>query len=710
MGVIDGTPVDAATTNPAFLDANADDTGQGKYTMANTDPISGPSITNIQREHNSIASFVGKVTNAVFDFLPTFTNNQGFTTAIQSIMDRVEELSLKFNNTLGIGHDHSGSGMGVNIDAGTVVNPRLRAFVQQAPLLTGVTGSSTDVSSDFTTKTPSGGDTSLGVVVLFPNNKIVLQQGSGANEGDAFVDGLGNVVFGRLDFTALVWTLSYYVNLSGTETAYSFGSAVDVRYFYQEIYNPLTSGPVYSEYASIPSDNATQDVIDATATQRGLVSASTQVLGGAKTWNALQTFVSGFINQSRSRFELVTDAATTGANAILPYAAATAIRVTNASLVSIEEISSPLSGGYFMLINETGVDIDLLNNSGTVGNRILTGTGIDFTLKASAMTILHYDSTGGYWHMVAGGSSGPGFTVNAFGSTPNANGASYNPLTGDFNLEPADATNPGGVTTAAQTFAGEKTFSGDVIQQALLRGDVQTDASTTGSNADLTAPTKTVIRLTNGSLVSIQRILTMAASQMSVLVNKTGNAITLINNFGANGFFTGTGSNLVLNPDSSVILIFDSVSSRVMVIGGPQGGTVADVSFHVSLTTNQSIALTTDTIVLHDQVEYDTDSGFNIGTGEYTIPTGRGGKWMFTGQVFFSAFAGYAYSIVKVNGLLRTQAYNAVDTSYGATVLTHDIYDVADGDVITHETYQASGGSQTLNGIASLVYFSGKKA
>jgi len=48
-------------------------------------------------------------------------------------------------------------------------------------------------------------------------------------------------------------------------------------------------------------------------------------------------------------------------------------------------------------------------------------------------------------------------TLGAFGSTPNANGASLS--TQAITLQPADGTYPGGVSTAAQTFAGTKTFS-----------------------------------------------------------------------------------------------------------------------------------------------------------------------------------------------------------------------------------------------------------
>ncbi len=47
-------------------------------------------------------------------------------------------------------------------------------------------------------------------------------------------------------------------------------------------------------------------------------------------------------------------------------------------------------------------------------------------------------------------------TIAAFGSTPNANGLSLSAQV--LNMQPADGSNPGGVSTAAQTFAGSKTF------------------------------------------------------------------------------------------------------------------------------------------------------------------------------------------------------------------------------------------------------------
>jgi len=231
-GIVNGTPVDEANTNPAFLDANGDDTALGKISFndqdVNAPTVSGPAMVNIQREKNSIESWMGKVAGLAYNALPTFTNSQGFT-AVESFLARLEALSQKFfNTTIGGGHSHDGSlGGGALIQAASIDGVILKGSVLQAPLLTGVTGGSTDVSAEFTGKVPSGGDTLKGVVVIAPNNRVVIRQGSGANTGDSFVDGLGNVVYGRLTYSAGVWTLTYYVDLAGTETPYSFGASVD---------------------------------------------------------------------------------------------------------------------------------------------------------------------------------------------------------------------------------------------------------------------------------------------------------------------------------------------------------------------------------------------------------------------------------------------------------------------------------------------------
>lgn len=87
-------------------------------------------------------------------------------------------------------------------------------------------------------------------------------------------------------------------------------------------------------------------------------------------------------------------------------------------------------------------------------------------------------------------------TLAAFGSVPNANGAS---LSGQaLTLQPANATNPGGVSTASQTFAGIKTFSSQV------NTDGGIDRSTSGT-LTIGATNSTTINIGNsGATVNIQ--------------------------------------------------------------------------------------------------------------------------------------------------------------------------------------------------------------
>jgi len=277
-GVLDGQAVSAAVTNPAFLDANGDDTGIGRITLANTNPVSGPTVGSLQREHNSAASFMGKAIDSVYNDLPAWTTSV-VGAGSDSLFDRADALTERFDGTTGHSHDGT-AGEGPQITAANIDAVPLKGYIQQGTDILGVTGSSSDVSSSFSGKTPGGTSLVEGVVTSGTYNKVLITQASGVEEGDAFTDSLGNVVYGRLTESSGTWTLSYYVLLSGTETAYTFSVASDVRYYFQEIYNPLAGlAPVFSEFAMIPSDNVTADVITATTTEQGKVQLSASAPG-----------------------------------------------------------------------------------------------------------------------------------------------------------------------------------------------------------------------------------------------------------------------------------------------------------------------------------------------------------------------------------------------------------------------------------------------
>lgn len=187
------------------------------------------------------------------------------------------------------------------------------------------------------------------------------------------------------------------------------------------------------------------------ASESEIITASfTQTLTGNKTFSGEAKFTGKMLGDQ------TVDSSTTGSNASL-----TPIKfnhkVTNASLTSIRDFLSPSSSQFFVLTNDTGAAITIVNDN-AASTRIQTGTGADLNLANGASLFVAYDTDDSLWRVVGGSGSGGGtFTLNAIGSSPNANGATYSAP--NFNLEPASASFGGVVTTGAQTFAGAKTFS-----------------------------------------------------------------------------------------------------------------------------------------------------------------------------------------------------------------------------------------------------------
>lgn len=105
---------------------------------------------------------------------------------------------------------------------------------------------------------------------------------------------------------------------------------------------------------------------------------------------------------------------------------------------------SPLGGGS----GGSGA-VDSVNSL-TGALTIAAGAGISVSAVGTTITVTN----------TAGGLS-----VGTFGSTPNVAGLSL--AAGVLTMQPADATNPGGVSTGTQTFAGNKTFSGTIAASNL---------------------------------------------------------------------------------------------------------------------------------------------------------------------------------------------------------------------------------------------------
>lgn len=91
------------------------------------------------------------------------------------------------------------------------------------------------------------------------------------------------------------------------------------------------------------------------------------------------------------------------------------IKLTHASLVSINNIASPTSGKIHVLTNgkSSGV-LSIVNDSGgTAANRIITGTGADLSITNGGSVIVIYDNNSSRWRVVGGSGGGGNWTESS---------------------------------------------------------------------------------------------------------------------------------------------------------------------------------------------------------------------------------------------------------------------------------------------------------
>lgn len=165
--VSNGQPVNAATTNGAYLFKNSNDTALNQLSLGNTVTASGSSITNIQREFNSLSSFTGKPINQVFNYTPVWSNSDVGTTS-DSVKARADDITAEFNSTGG--HKHTGAfGDAPKISLTSSVSGTL-------PVANGGTALTSGTSGGILGYTASGILASSGALTA---NQLVIGGGSG---------------------------------------------------------------------------------------------------------------------------------------------------------------------------------------------------------------------------------------------------------------------------------------------------------------------------------------------------------------------------------------------------------------------------------------------------------------------------------------------------------------------------------------------------
>lgn len=117
--------------------------------------------------------------------------------------------------------------------------------------------------------------------------------------------------------------------------------------------------------------------------------------------------------------------------------------------------------------------------------------------------------------------------------------------------------------------------------------------------------------------------------------------------------------------------------------------------------TGQTIPDSAQTIVVFNTVERDTDAAYNSSTGRFTVPAGKGGDYLVSVAVAFSATVG-TLTLFKNGSALNRQRIAGTQPVLSAGVF------LAAGDVIDARAFQSTGSPATLDATAALNFFTVK--
>jgi hypothetical protein len=278
MSVVDGQQVNAAVTNAAFVSktATTGNTAIGIINLNNTSDVnSGSAINNIQRGINETFDAVGMT--GVADATRNDYSSNNIVTNGDDRKVAIGKIDAEFAGTGG--HSHTGvNGEGTKILASDLDDFNNFFADWQEFTKDTVSGTSVVVTTELSGKTAGGATAAAGVITSAPNNRVIIQD---KETEDNIEDAEGQKVYGRITESGGTWTLSFYTNEAGVETAHSLSSQ-NIRVFFREVFTAETRPTIPSSLANMPSMDFTADIIDASSTQRGVVNLLTQSFTGIK--------------------------------------------------------------------------------------------------------------------------------------------------------------------------------------------------------------------------------------------------------------------------------------------------------------------------------------------------------------------------------------------------------------------------------------------
>ena len=302
-----------------------------------------------------------------------------------------------------------------------------------------------------------------------------------------------------------------------------------------------------------------------------------------------------------------TNSALTGTNADLVSTPTPFIRLSNASLISVESIIAGGDGQVITLTNVTGATILLMDETGaTAANRIKTGNAKPLKMKNDSSVTLIYDSTSARWRVVSGiGSSGTGS-----GTGDDLDSLTYR---ASFNDEFAESTTDSASAVDGTTAHTNAAYS-SANEMFVMSYDAAHTMSTSGTSATLSgtpgftvATGDVVVNLVSGEVRKISALSSQTAytlesafstnlSSVAVCVSQAVHTKDIYNlpvdGSALSAAFSGaTFSNIMVDyEDTSTAgdIIFDVNTAPVVgYIASPDGTTYTTLQLRPTLETTQ---------------------------------------------------------------------------------------------------------------------------
>lgn len=229
-------------------------------------------------------------------------------------------------------------------------------------------------------------------------------------------------------------------------------------------------------------------------------------------------------------------------------------------------------------------------------------------------------------------------TATTVGSTPNANAVSIGSDGDTIQLQPADATHPGVVTALAQTFGGNKTFSGSIATSSI-------DTASAGGTLALGTLNATTINI--GNVGATVNIMGTVITETSTTLNVT-NPVFTVNHGGGSGSASNSGMQI---EEAGTITgyVETSADRNSFILKAPNTAGIATITPGVAgITINQSS---------HDPVTIGTANGLSLAGQVLSLALASGSTNGALSSTDFTTFTN------KANASLNNLASTAVNVA-----------------------------------------------